>query len=718
MSAIETNVSAATTRPDEMNHARLYEALFHPRSVAVVGASADPGKTTGRPVDFLTRTGWSGAIYPVNPTRSTVLGHRSYPSVRDLPEVPDHVFVLTDADAALQATAECAALGVPVVTILADGFTENDRDGTRRAAAVRAIAAGSSTRILGPSSLGVATLADGFLLTANAAFAEDNLPCGDVFVAAQSGSVIGALLSRGKGMGLGFRGLVSTGGELDLTLGEICLTTVSDPEIASYVLFLENLHASDDLRRFARAAAEAGKSVVAYKLGRSEAGAELSVSHTGALAGDDAVATALLRDLGIARVTNFEALLEAQHLARAVSVTDHANRRPQVSVVSTTGGGGAMVIDGLAVSGAVPTPPSAETIARLAEYGIEAGHSALIDLTLAGAQYDVMKAALDIVCSAPEFDAVVAVPGSSARFRPELAVKPIADSADSGTPLAAFVVPEAPEALALLRQAGVAAFRTPEACAEAIVAAFDRQLPTERSLPESPLNGTSEVLDEAASYGVLDSVGVPHAVFDVVDAADRADARLPVSGPAVVKLLSSRAPHKSDIGGVVLGVHDDAELQEAIKEIAEAVGRHAPEISVEKVLVQEMVGGLGEALIGYRYDANAGPIVLLAAGGVLAELHQDRSVRTAPVDLETARDMIAEVVSFGALAGYRGAPRGDLNALAAAVVAMSQLGEMSSGTVVEAEANPVMVLPEGRGVLAVDALVRIGSLESKTEESQ
>lgn len=687
----------------------LYDAIFRPASVAVVGASSDPGKTTGRPVDFLDRSGWAGRLYPVNPARASVLGRTAYPSMRALPEVPDHAFILAPADAAVSAAAECAELGVRVVTILADGFLETDPAGARRIEALYAATAGSATRILGPSSLGVAHVGDGLLLTANAAFAEPDLPVGGLFVAAQSGSVIGALLSRGASMGVGFHSLVSTGAELDLSLGEICLASLDDPDITGYALFLENLHAADDLRRFARAAAEAGKPVVAYKLGRSEAGAQLSISHTGALAGDDAVATALLRDLGIARVTSFEALLESQPLAASVPLRPRANPRPRVAVVSTTGGGGAMMVDCLAMAGAVPTGPSAQTIARLAEHGIEAGDGVLIDLTLAGARYEVMKAALDVVCSAPEFDAVIAVPGSSARFHPDLAVKPIAESAGRGrTPLAAFIVPAAPQALRLLRQAGVAAFGTPEAAADALVAVFDRSTPRPGDVPLLATDATTETLDEAASYELLASVGLPHARFAILDAASADCARLPVAAPAAVKVLSAQVAHKSDIGGVVLGVQDDDDLRLAAKEIVTAVGSHAPEVAVDRLLVQEMVPGLGEALIGYRYDTDAGPIVVLAAGGVLAELHRDRSVRTAPVDLETARDMVAEVVSFRALAGYRGAPRGDLEALAEAVVAMSRLGAADAGTgaVVEAEANPVMVLAEGQGVLAVDALVR------------
>ncbi|MEU6748275.1 acetate--CoA ligase family protein [Spirillospora sp. NPDC046719] len=682
-----------------------YNALLHPDTVAILGASGTPGKTTARPLEHLRLHGWQGDVFPINPARDSVLGERAWPSVRALPVVPDHVLILTGADQAVEAVRECAGLGVRVATILADGFVDGSADGPRRRAELRRILDGSDLRLLGPSSLGVAAPGSRFAFTANAAFAEPDLDDGGVFVASQSGSAIGALLSRGKEMGIGFRGMVSTGNEIDLTLGEICLASVDDPRVRSYALFLENLTAAEDLRAFARAAAERGKPVLAYKLGRTEAGADLAVGHTGALAGDDAVADALLKDLGIARVHTFEALLEGQNLAVGLPIRPAGAARTRVCVVSTTGGGGAMAVDCLAAAGAELPGPSAETAERLARAGVNAGGGALIDLTLAGTRYEVMKGALEIVLSAPEFDAVVAVPGSSARFHPELAVKPIVDSGGSGKPLAAFVVPAAPEALRLLRANGIAAFRTAESCADALTAVFDRRPPTDRAHCAAPTGSPSTVLDEAESYQVLDGIGVPAAQYAVLD-TQHLPGDLPVPGPAAVKILSPEAPHKSDVGGVVLGVADGEELRVAAERIRRSVQQRVPGATADRLLVQTMVRGLGEALVGYRYEPDVGPVVVLAAGGVLAELYQDRSVRPAPVDLAAAREMVGEVVAFRALSGYRGAPLGDLDALAEAVVSFSRLAESEGPPVLEAEVNPLIVLPQGAGVVAVDALVR------------
>ncbi|MFI5427147.1 acetate--CoA ligase family protein [Aeromicrobium sp. UC242_57] len=219
------------------------------------------------------------------------------------------------------------------------------------------------------------------------------------------------------------------------------------------------------------------------------------------------------------------------------------------------------------------------------------------------------------------------------------------------------------------------------------------------------------MLDEVDSYAIFEAAGVPVAEHAVVTVGEPCTA-LPVPGPTVVKILSADVAHKSDIGGVVLNVQDARGVRLAIDDICVAVSEQAPGIVVDRLVVQSMAHGVGEALVGYRLDADAGPIVLVAAGGVLAELYHDRSVRLAPVDLDVAREMVAEVVAFRALDGYRGAPRGDLEALAKAIVSVSRLALSSGGPIIEAEVNPLLVLRPGEGVVAVDALVRRAVISS------
>jgi acetate---CoA ligase (ADP-forming) len=708
----------------------LRQALLSPRSVAIVGQSNDVSKTAGRPLKYLRQAGFPGRIYPINPGRETVVGERAWPSLAALPETPDHAYIVTPTEAAIEAVAECGRRGVEVATVLADGFAEAGEDGAARVARLREICAATGIRVVGPSSLGVVDLRSKAMLTANAAFDEKDLPVGRIFAASHSGSMIGALVSRGKARGIGFAGLVSVGNEIDLSLGEICELTLDDPDIDGYMLFLETMRNMDALRRFAHAAAARKKPIIAYKLGRSIEARELAVSHTGALAGEDDVADAFLTACGIARVDTLDGLIEGLPLIARVPARKSGARRGRIGVLSTTGGGATMVIDPLASRGVAIEPPSADTLARLAAAGITVKPARLIDLTTAGTRYDVMKAALDILTTAPEFDLILSVVGSSARFHPELAVRPIIDSAGATIPIAAYLVPEAPEALAALSAAGIPNFHTPEACADAIAAALKRRAPAHpsswpglsrpstsskpRAQPDvdarheagrDVANHETRVLDERDAYELIDRLGILCAPSIVVDADVVHAPALPFPYPVVVKALSAGIAHKTEMGGVVLDVADGESVLAAIREIRDSVNERRSGTRLDHVLVQPMMSGLAEVLVSYRVDPDVGPLVMVAAGGVFTEIYRDRSLRLAPVDLATAREMIAEVRGLAPLAGYRGKPKGDLDALAQAIVALSGLVVQSN--VLEAEINPLIVRSAGEGVVAVDALVRL-----------
>jgi acyl-CoA synthetase (NDP forming) len=686
--------------------------LLNPASVALIGVSNDPGKASGRPLAFLRRSGFAGTVYPINPNRPRVQGERAWSAVSALPEVPEHAFVMTPTDFVADVVRECIAAGVGAVTVLADGFTENGPAGTARTRQLRQLLSGSATRLVGPSSLGVVNLRNGMVLTANAVFGEPDPLVGDILVVSQSGSMIGALVSRGKALGIGFASLVSVGSEIDLSVADIAAATLDDPGIRGYALFLESISDAPGLRRFAAAAAAAGRPVIAYKLGRSSAGAELARSHTGALAGEEEVSAAFLSDCGIARVHTLDALMEATVLARQVRPAT-LRRVPRVGVVTSTGGGAAMVVDQLGVLGIDVTQPTAETFAQLAARGAPAHTARIVDLTLNGARYEVMRPALDTLTQAREHDLLVVVLGSSARLEPETAVRPIVEVAGNGLPVAVFLAPHAPEAAALLTTADIPVFRTPESCADAIAAIFSRRFrdlaltvrghqagrgPVPARRPSAGQAG-----DENSAYQVLDAIGVPRAATVVLNGDEVTG--LPFDYPVAAKVLSAQIPHKTDVGGVVLGIEDAAGLRAAAAAIRASVARHRPDLAPPPILVEPMETGQAEVLVGYRVDRQAGPIVLVAAGGELTEMFTDRSLRLAPVDLATARDMIGEVRSLRRLAGYRGRPPGDSEALAQAIANLSNLAFDSR--VVELEINPLLVRGIGQGVIAVDALVRM-----------
>ena len=682
----------------------LADALIRPRVVALVGVSDDLSKTASRPLAFMRSAGYSGTIYCVNPSRDSIQGETSYKSLGDLPELPEHVFILTNSELALSVVAECGSLGIKLVTILAGGFSESGPEGVDREARLKELGLRLGVRILGPSSIGVVNVGEHLTLTANAAFAESGLKPGGIFCASHSGSLIGAMISRGATRGLDFHSLVSVGAEVDLSIGEICAATLDDPSISGYLLFLESMRHADRLRDFALAAAERGKPVAAYKLGRSEVAAGLAVSHTGALAGEDVVADTFLRDCGIARVETFEGLLEIAPLLKRIP---HMQSRPlAVGVLTTTGGGAAMAVDQLGIRDINVAAPSPETLRRLAERKIEVSAGSIIDLTLAGTRYSVMSDALDVLMDAPEFDLILAVVGSSARTQPELAVKPIIDARHGSKPLACFVVPEAPEALTLLGGAGVPSFRTPESCADAIAALARRRSPVPLSAPLRVPSGKVRTLTELEAYDLLGKVGIASAPSLALTIGAPIP-ELPFEFPVVVKVLHGDIAHKTEVGGVVLNVRNEAEIHRAINSIANSVAVSLPQVQIEQVLVQAQTRGVGEVLIGLRRDPDVGYLVMLAAGGILTEIYRDRSMRLAPVTIDTAREMIGEVKGLQALAGFRGRPKGDLEAVAQALVSLSRLASLSNGLIDEAEVNPLMVMPEGEGVLAVDGLISV-----------
>lgn len=678
-----------------MNRTTLAKALFAPESVALVGASADPNKNTGRPQRFLASHGYAGRVLPINPNRDEVQGVACHASLQAAPDRVEHAFIMVPAAAVPAAVADCVAAGVSVATIYSDGFAETGAAGRKSQEDMVAAARAGGLRLIGPNSMGVICPASNLMLSVNAVLESTDLPAGRLAVISQSGSMLGAMLSRGAPRGIGFSRMVSIGNEADLGVGEVIDLLVEDAATDAILLFLESVRDGAAIGAAARRAFAAGKPVLAYKLGRSSEGQRIAVSHSGALAGEDAAADAFFRANGIVRVDVLEALLEAPPLMRP-----RVAEGRRVAVVTTTGGGAATVVDRLGATGLdlVPAPPEVRSL--MAEVGVHLGDAPLVDLTMAGTRDGIYGRVLDLLLASDDCDAVVCVVGSSGQFHPEIAVAPIVEAAGAAKPIAAFINPQADASLRFLAEAGVAAFRTPEACADGLRAALHRQEPIEPpKVPVLDIAGDG-TLAEDASLSLMADLGIPVVAHRVLAAAG---APSDLAFPLALKVLSPDIPHKTEAGGVRLGIADAAELATAGGDILTTVAGRHPDARIDGLLVQEMQTGLGEVLIGYRRDAQFGPLVLLAMGGVLAEVYEDRALRLAPIDVATARDMIGEVKGLAPLRGYRGLPPGDLDALAEALVRLSRLAAAESVT--EAEINPLIVKPEGQGVVAVDALV-------------
>ncbi len=684
--------------------------LLAPRSVALIGASADPGKTTARVQRYLRKHGFTGALWPINPKHREIFGEPALPSISAVPEPVDHAFILVAAEAVPGVVAECGEMGVRCATILADGFAEEGAEGSALQARVLEAARAHGVRLLGPNSMGLINLTDGVALSVNAALDAPAFVPGNLGVLSHSGNLLGTLLSRGHARGIGFSKLVSVGNEADLDIAELGEMLIDDDATHAILLFLETIRAPRRTEAMARRAAAAGKPVIAYMLGRSDAGRELSASHTGALVGSDEAAGAFLSDCGIIRVDMLEALFEAPPLVIGRRAPEARPRA--VAVMTTTGGAGAMVVDRLALAGVEVAPPPADVIEALAGRGIRIGPGRLVDMTLLGARPEIVGAVLEALLASPHCDLVVVVAGSSAQFQPDLVVQPIIANAGAGKPVAAFLAPQADESLARLAAAGIAAFRTPEACADAVRAYFDWRPPREFDRP--PVGDPGEAArrlagaapDVRGALAVFEALGVPSAESHVIEDLDGlGDADVRGLYPAAAKVLSPDIAHKTEAGGVALGIADEAALREACRRILDAVAAAAPGARRSGILVQRMETGSAEALVGYRVDPQVGPIVALGSGGTLTEIARDAVVRRAPVSLADAHAMIDEVRGLVTLCGYRGAPAGDRDALARAICAVSDFAALPGPGVREAEINPLIVRAEGEGVVAVDALI-------------
>lgn len=685
--------------------------LLRPRSVAVIGASGDPAKTAGRPVSYLLKHGFAGTVYPVNPKLDRIGELPCYRDVASLPEIPDVGIVLLGAERAHVAVRELADRGAAAAIVLASGYTETGEEGARRQQQL--LEAAGNMRILGPNTIGLVNLTDDIVLSASGALEMDHFHAGAIGVVSQSGGILGALLSRATARGIGLSKLVSTSNEVDLELADFVDALVDDPATRVIALYIEAIRYPEKFRAAALRAARAGKPIVAFKIGRSEAGAKAAVSHTGALAGADRMYDALFRQTGVIRAQSFGDLLDIP----AALATGRVLRGKRVAILTSTGGAGTLVSDSLGVSGFETPAPDEQTAAALR--ALQTGdHAALdrnpIDVTLAGLQPDLLRGAIKTLLASPTYDALVIIVGSSGVGRPELMAGAIEDClTHSDKPVLAYVSPHAPEAATLLTQRGVPAFVSAESCAAALAGMFQAsewKAPAVQSASEARAQ-THDLppgsLDEAQAKELFASFGVPCASELVVEdgeAAERAAREL--GGRVVLKILSSDITHKSDVGGVAVNVLPEeiaARLDAMAAEVERNTGVHP-----KRFLVQEMVSGGIELILGMHRDP-LGTAILLGMGGVTAELFNDTAIRLLPAEggltRQEALAMARELKTWPLLDGFRGRPKADVQALVDAIIAFSRMAAQLGDRLAEAEINPIFVLPDGAGVRAADGVV-------------
>jgi acyl-CoA synthetase (NDP forming) len=694
-----------------MNDMNAIARLLKPRSVAVIGASGDGAKTAGRPVAYLRKHGFTGEIYPVNPRAETIGGLRCYPDIASIPGTPDVGIVLLGAERAHLAVRELATKGTAAAIVLASGYTETGEEGARRQRQL--IEAAGRMRILGPNTIGLVNLTDNIVLSASGALEMDHFPVGGISVVSQSGGILGALLSRAAPRGIGLSKLISTSNEVDLELADFVDHLADDPNTKVIALYVEGVRNPEKFRAAALKAAHAGKPVVAFKIGRSEAGAKAAVSHTGALAGADSMYDALFRQVGVIRAQTFGDLLDIP----VALATGRKLRGKRIAILTSTGGAGTLVSDDLGMQGFETPAPDVATAEALR--ALQSGDHAVldrnpIDVTLAGLQPDLLRGAIDVLLKSPSYDALAIIVGSSSLAMPELMAGAIEDCLPySDKPVIAYVSPHAPEVGALLTQRGVPAFAAAESCTAALGAMLkigQWQAPVPAGIASEWVSIDdlpSGSLDEAQAKQLFMRFGVDCARERVVATPSQAEAAArELGGRVVLKILSGEITHKSDVGGVAVNLTPEtvgARLQAMASEVETKAG-----VRPQRFLVQEMVGGGTELILGVHHDV-LGTAILLGMGGVTAELFKDTSMRLLPpqggLTREEAIGMARELKTWPLLDGFRGRPKADVEALVTAIVAFSRMAAQLGDRLVEAEINPLFVLPEREGVRAADGVV-------------
>ena len=696
------------------------EPLFRPRSIAVLGASSSPTKIGGRPVAALIANGFEGGIYPVNPRSETIQGLPAFASVKDVPHPVDLAICTVPAGAVMQVLRECADKGVGALLVFTSGFAEIGEGAAQDAMAGLAREAG--IRLMGPNCMGMVNFRSRAIGSFHPAFCEEVEP-GAIGLVSQSGA-FGALcyvLARERGQSFSY--MFTTGNEADVDVGDCTAFLAEDPDTRAILLYVEGCRNGPKFLEALERARANGKPVIAIKLGRTAAGAAAAASHTAALAGEDAVYDAVFRQFGVYRAESIEEFFD---IARSCVIgTLPANDR--VAMITVSGGVGVLMADdadrrGLAVP---PMPEAAQR--QMRELVPFAAPRNPIDVTgQVLNDFSLLDRAIDLAIGSGGYGSVVSFQGSVGR-NPDMREGSRRGwlRRKAGHPGVHFAVCgfSAPDYVRDLEAAGIPVYEEATHATRAIaaMAGFARSFRAWRPRPAVPAGGPAAFplpdadgpLDELAALEVLAAAGVPTISARGAGSAEEAAAAAAEIGfPVAVKVRSPDIVHKSDVGGVRLGVADEAEASAAFEAIVAACREAAPEARIDGCLVAPMVGGGVETILGVQRDPVFGPIVMFGLGGIFVEVLRDVTFRAAPFDKAEAHAMIRSITGWPVLTGVRDRPACDLDALAAALSRLSLFAAATEAAVESLDVNPFLVRPEG--AVALDAaLVRRAPPERK-----
>ena len=691
-----------------------FERLFHPKAVAIIGASSDLTRIGGHPIKALKNAGYKGGLYLVNPKYPEMHGLKCYPDAMSIGQPCDMAIIAVPAPGVAQAVRDCGKAGIPFAVVLTAGFRETGPEGRKLEDELKRAVKESGVRIVGPNCQGMLSIQSRVWAAFGSVADETEFRPGSVSCAFQSGGFGYAVVNLAEAQGIGFRVCVSSGNETDIDMPELLSAFLDDAGTSAVFAYMEGTPDARRLLDVGRKSLETGKPVMIWKAATTDAGIKAAASHTANMTGSYDLYRAALRQSGLIEVDDVEPIVDIAKLF----AQGRLPKGNSVGVLSISGGSGIVYADA-AVRGGMTLPPFSErTMAALRKIVPSFGSPENPADVTAGFFNDMslFTDALEIVLADPGLDQLsillASVSGPVAGRACE-AIAEVAKRTDKPIHLAwSGRHAKSPEAVKALTEAGVPFLTTPVrlARAAATLARFagDQRRLLPRRMPEVvvpkglDLPAGAVTLNEAESKAVLQRFGIPVAkeVF-VAAGTDAAAAAKGLKAPFAVKIVSRDIAHKTEAGGVKLGVAPDA-LADAVGTVTANAAKAVPGAKIEGVLVSEMAQGI-EALIGVINDESFGPVVALGLGGVLTEVLKDVTYRIAPFDIETAREMIADLRGAKLFDGYRGKPAGDKEALAKALVAASQMAAALAPRLKEADINPVFVGPDG--VKAADALV-------------
>jgi acyl-CoA synthetase (NDP forming) len=699
------------------------DALFAPRSIAVVGASNDWRRFGGRVLHYLRRAEYAGDVYPINPGRDEVQGLQAYPDVRSVGRSFDCAVLAITAEDTLRTIRECAEAGVRSAIIYGAGFAEVGEEGRRRQDEVVAIAHANGMRILGPNCMGLVNARERVYATFASAFEERFPAPGRIGIATQSGGYGGYLLQHTAMRQLGLSHFVATGNEADVDVGEAMAWMALQDDVEIILGYLEGVRDADNLLYALDLARQARKPVVMMKVGRTPEGRVAAASHTASLTGEDAVYDAIFREYGVYRARTTDELLD---VAYALS----GGKRPQgprTAVISISGGVGVQMADFLSDArlelGTVPE----HTQRRLRDIVPYCSPANPIDMTgLVTANHDMLGRTLESVLESDAFDAIILFLGIVG-MAPSMA-GPICQalsevSSKHPDRLLLVSVTTPPDLHQVYAKAGFLVYEDPSRAVTALAALhrfeqFFRRtraaVPPSSPWPESLVPAGVDALNEVQAKRLLAACGIRAPSEQMVRLPDEAaQAATRIGFPVAVKVVSADIAHKTEHGGVALSLNSADAVSDAVRQMAAHIPRVLPQARIDGYLVSEMIVGGIECILGVRNDPAFGPMVTVGLGGVLVELLRDVVTRPAPVNPEQALEMLRELKAWPLFNGWRGAPAADAEAFAHAIASLSQLARAQRDSIAEIEVNPVVVRERGRGVVALDAVIRLMQKEAR-----